>query len=279
MSGIPEHTWHLDAELAAAYAAERTDAVLSDSLEQHLARCSRCRATVAPFARPDRLARTWVEVRERVERPRASLLERLLTRTGLDADTARLIALTPSLRGAWLGGVVVLLAITLVTAYADPHGLALFLAVAPLLPVAGVALTFGPATDPAHELVAATPYAALRLLAVRTAVVGATTLAPAALAGVLLPGSTWAATAWILPGLAMAVVVVAVGTRVSPVAVAAVLGLGWAALTAPGLRPRGNPLLATEPVVQVVCLLVLVLAVLVLLRDRRRLSELIRRIA
>ena len=59
-------------------------------------------------------------------------------------------------------------------AYVGTHGVAVFLALAPLLPMVGVALAYGPTADPAYEIAAATPYSGVRLLALRTAFVVAT---------------------------------------------------------------------------------------------------------
>lgn len=271
-------TWHLDPALAAAYAGSRTDPLLTASVEQHLLGCADCRAAVASQVEPSRLEAGWREVLERVERPAPRPLERLLVRIGVAPPTARLLALTPSLRGAWFGGVVLVLAIALAVAYADPHGVAFFLALAPALPAVGVALAFGPAADPSHELAAAAPYDSLRLLAVRTTAVVGTTLLPAAAAGLLLPGRALLAVAWLLPAFALATATIAVGARVSPTAAVGALGGSWVVATATGLLPRGNPELVAEPGVQLLCLVVLVAAAGVLVRQRRDLPELFRRI-
>lgn len=271
--------WHVDRDLATAYAESRTDPVLTASLEQHVVACASCRALLGEVAPPPSLDAGWLGVLERVQRPTPRPLERLLTRLGVDPGTARLAALTPSLRGAWLAGVVLVLALALVTAYSDPDGVAVFLALAPLLPVAGVALAFGPHSDPAHEMVAASPYPAPRLLAVRTALVVATTLAPAGVAGVLLPGGPWLAAAWLLPALALATTTVAVGSRLSPVATASALAGAWALLAGSGLTPRGNPELVAGLPVQALCLALFLISALALVRERHDLDQLLRRTA
>lgn len=280
MTGNPgtNRPWHVDAELAGAYAAGRTDPVLTASLEQHVLGCAACRALVGDLASPASLDTTWLEVLERVERPQPRPLERLLLRTGVDPSTARLIALTPSLRGAWLAGVVVVLTLALALAYGEPDGVAMFLAIAPVLPAVGVAFAFGPAADPAHELASAAPYSSLRLLAVRTALVVGSTLGPAAIAGVLLPGRDLLAVAWLMPAFALAAGTLALATRVSPLT--AVIGLAgtWLVVATTGLHPRGNPELVAEPGVQLLCLALLLLAAGALVRQRGNLAELIRRI-
>jgi hypothetical protein len=258
--------WHLDTDLAAAYAAGATTPVLAASVEQHVMACAHCRALLAPTADAPRLDRVWGEVLERVQAPPAGLLERLLRRLGLTEGTARLVALTPSLRGGWLTGVVVVLALALAASRSGTHGIAVFLALAPLLPMAGVAVAFGRTTDPAYEVVDAAPYDAFQLLAVRAAVVVATTLALAVPAALLLPGALWVSVGWLLPALALAVATLALAPRVEPVLTAGVLTAFWLAVALPGLLRRHDPLLAASSTVQLVSLLGLAAGVAVLVR-------------
>lgn len=270
--------WHLDPDLAGAYAARRTDPVLTASLEVHLLSCADCRGLIARVAPLPTLDTSWVEVLERVERPRPRLLERVLLAVGIESTTARLLALTPSLRGAWLGGVVLVLTIALVLAYADGDGVAFFLAVAPLLPAAGVAFAFGPASDPAHELTAAAPYSSLRLLAIRTALVVGTTLAPAAVVGALLPGRGLLAVAWLVPALALAAGTLAIGALTSPLTAAVGLAGSWLAVTTAAPHLSRTSQLVTEPGTQLTCLVLLLLFSGALVHRRNDLPELFRRI-
>jgi hypothetical protein len=269
--------WHLDAELASGYAEGRTGAVLSASVEQHLITCARCRTLMDAEVSADRIDAVLAEVIDRVETPRRSLLERALGQLGVGEGTARLVATTPSLRGAWVTGVIVVLALALATAYSGPHGVALFMALAPVLPVAGVAFAFGPASDPAHQIAAASPYPQLRLLAIRAAFVVATTVLPAAVAGALLPGEPWLAVAWLLPALALTVSTVALSTRLAPHVAAFGLSAVWLGVVLPGLLQRGDPTLAAELPVQLISCAVLVASAVALIVQRHELPELIRR--
>jgi len=271
--------WHLDETLAGRYAGGTLGAVLTASVEQHLTACASCRALLTPHVDAPRLDAVWADVLERVERPRRSLLERGLSRSGVDDATARLVAAAPSLRGAWVTGTTLVLALALVAAYVATNGVGLYLALAPLMPMAGVALAYGPMSDPAHEMVAATPYSPLRLLALRTAFVVATTLAPAALAGLFLPGSPYLAVVWLLPALALTVGTVALSTRVAPHLAAAALAVAWLTVSLRALAPRRDPLLATSSPVLLVCTVVLVAATAFLYARRRDLAELLRRTA
>jgi hypothetical protein len=270
-------TWHLDTELAGRYAGGRVDPVLAASVEQHLVRCAACRQLLEPTVDRNRLDAVFAGVLDTIEAPRPGLLERLLLRLGLEDSTARLIAVTPSLRGAWLTGVVVVLTLALVTAHADPHGVALFMTLAPVLPVVGVAFAFGPGSDPAHEIAAAAPYSTLQLLVLRSAFVVASTLVPTAVLAPLLPGSAALAVAWLLPALALTVTTVALATRFRPHLAAGSLSALWVALVIPGLAHSRDPWLAATPAVQLASLAALVLSAAVLFHDRHQLGELLRR--
>ncbi len=272
-------TWHLDVHLAQAYADGRTDPVLTASLEQHVIGCAECRGLMRPLAPARSIDQNWAAVLERVQQPRPKPLERVLARLGVEASTARLLALTPSLRGSWLTGIVLVLLIAVLTAYADPRQIAAFLAIVPLLPAAGVAFAFAPELDASHEVAAAAPYPFVRLLAARTAMVIAATITPALLAGALLPGQAWLGVAWLLPGLALAAATLAIGTRVSPIATVVALALLWLAAIGRSLLPHGDPNLVGDPSVQALCAAVLAASVVVIAHDRHRLSEMIRRVS
>src|SRR5690606_21500842 len=168
---------------------------------------------------------------------------------GLDEGTARLLAATPTLRGAWLTGVVLVLLLAVLAATASPRASAAFLALAPVLPVAGVAYAFGPLGDPGREIAAAAPYAALRLLVVRTAVVVSSTLVPGLLLAPFLPPTSWYAVGWLLPALAMTAVALALAERVAVHLSSVALTLGWlAAVSWSAVGPRDPAVLTAAPV-------------------------------
>jgi hypothetical protein len=271
--------WHLDPELAERYADGALGSVLVASVEQHLLACADCRALLVPHADAPRLDAVWADVLERVEQPQQTLLERVLCLVGVSGPTARLVAATPSLRGAWLAGMTVLLGLALAAAYADPRGVAVYLAITPLLPMAGVALAYGPVADPAFEIAAATPYSQLRLLALRTAFVVTTTLVPATIAGLWLPGSSVLAVAWLAPGLALTVGTVALSTRVAPHVAAVGLAALWLVVSLRALAPSRDPLLVLSSPVMAVSAVVVAAAVAVLVIRRRDLPELLRRVS
>lgn len=269
--------WHLDEELARRYSEHRVPGVLAASVEQHLVACAPCRALLRPAVPMERRTAVWTEVLERVQAPPLGRLERLLLRAGLDEPTARLIAVTPLLRTSWLAGTAFVLVLALLAAETDAQAVALFLVLAPVLPVAGVALTFGAAADPAHEIVAGTPYSPVRLLAVRALVVVSSSFLPAGVAAALLPVDMSLALAWLLPALALTAGTLALSTRLAPHVAASTLGIGWVSVVLYGVA-RHDPYLAAAPVVQLTCLVGLALAAAVLLIRSQDLAEILRRV-
>jgi hypothetical protein len=221
--------WHLDQELVRRYAGGETNGVLAASVEAHLVACGDCRRLLAPAVDVGRLDAVWTHIADTVDTPRSGPLERLLQLSGVRPDTARLLAATPSLRLPWLGAVATVLAFAALAAGSDPRGQLLFLTVAPLAPVAGVALAFGRAGDPMYEVGVATPYPGIRLLMVRTAAVLATTIGIAVTAALIMAGPTWFAVGWLLPALALTTTTLALAERVEPVLAAAAVGVIWLA--------------------------------------------------
>ena len=166
-------------------------------------RCDACRNELNRLAFTDSLEETWTAIRDTVEAPSPGFLERLLGRFGVSAETGRLLAAVPSMRGGWLAGVTFsILFAGFASMFGADVGISLFLMVAPLAPVAGVAAAFGGDADPSHELVVTTPYSAGRLLLLRTLAVLATCTPIAMLVGLALPGPAWLMVAWLSPAAA-----------------------------------------------------------------------------
>lgn len=252
--------WHVDEQLLDRYVSGDASPGLAASVEAHVVRCAPCRDRMVPAVEPPRLDRLWSEVLDRIDAPVPRPAERLMRALGLRDDTARLLAATPSLRGAWLASIAVVLALAVTAAHASDRGVAVFLALAPLLPVAGVAVAFSPLTDPVHELATASPYSSVRLLAVRSAAVVAVTVLLAGAAAALLPGAPWLAAAWLLPALALTAGTLALATWFDPLHSALALTTVWLGVTAPALAPGRDPLLVLSAGVQLACLAVLVAA-------------------
>ncbi|OIJ69402.1 zf-HC2 domain-containing protein [Streptomyces mangrovisoli] len=152
----------------------------------------------------------------------------------------------PALRGAWLTALLLVGvgAVALDRADGFAGARTLLLALAPLVPVAGVALSYGPHADPLYEIAAATPSGGLRSLLARTAAVLAVSLPLLTGAGLLLPASgAPGAAAWLLPGLALTLAALALAGYVGCRTATALTGGGWlAAVLAPVAAAPGGSL-------------------------------------
>lgn len=224
-------TWHADTKLLEHYASGELPLADAASVEAHLLACPRCRAGLASKVDAPRLTAAWARIDAALDAPRLGPVERLLRRLGVSDHLARLLASTPSLRTSWLTAVTLALAFAVAAAYAGTgeRAVLVFLIMAPLLPLAGVAAAFAPGVDPAAEVALAAPMRTFRLLLVRASAVLVPTLVLTSLAALTLPGPGWAATAWLLPSLAVAVSALALSTYVSPVPAAAAIAVLWVA--------------------------------------------------
>jgi hypothetical protein len=159
-------------------------------------------------------------------------------RLGVADHDAVLLAAAPSLRAGWLWGTVMALGVAaLAAASGGARGAVFFLVVAPLVPVAGVAVSYGPDLDDAWEPTMAAPYSSYRLLLLRSTATLLTSVPLAAIGGLLLPGSAWSAATWLLPACAGVALTLAGSTWTSPARAASAVALAWfvvvAAVTAP----------------------------------------------
>jgi hypothetical protein len=221
--------WHVKASTAERY----VDGTLAEpdcwSVEQHVEGCAPCAGLVSRAVGAGPAGVLLGDVR-------TSLLARVqgeaVTPAQARLPTRLWWAVGPALRGAWALALVVVAAGAVGLAHgADFAGArSLLLALAPVIPVAGVAVSYGRHTDPLHEIAASTPRGGLRLLLVRTVAVLAVSLPVLAVAGLLLPGTSVTApgpATWLLPGLALTLAALALGGYVGCRAAAALVGGGW----------------------------------------------------
>lgn len=263
-------SWHVDADLLARYRERRLDPAAAWSVEQHITSCGPCRTELASegVAR-DRLDANWDAIVERVDVPRAGVVEAVLRAVGVPDHVARLLTATPSLTVPWLLGVAVVLG---AAAFATRQGgdPALFLVLAPLVPVVGVAIAFGRWADPTHEVALAAPVPSSWLLLVRAVAVTASSLFVATIAALLLPALGWGTAAWVVPALAVTSVLLALSTWWDPVPSAVAVSAGWLVLVMPG-GLAGEA--AFEMVGQVTALMIGSGALIVLLARRANLEQ------
>ncbi|MFE6457646.1 zf-HC2 domain-containing protein [Streptomyces cinereoruber] len=248
-------SWHVTDALAARYAegaAAETDAW---SLEKHVESCAACAARVSAAVRAGAAGPVLASVRTELL---ASLAPGAPAPNPLGRWARLWWSAGPALRGSWL----VAVALVVGAAFGLAHGAGVqgarnwLLAVSPVLPLAGVAVSYGRHADPLHEITAATPSGGLRLLLTRTAAVLLVCVPLLTACGALLPpaaGSPGAA-AWLLPGLALTLATLALGSFVGCRAAAATLGGGWLLAVARSLvGAPGAPAVApyvTGPAVQ-----------------------------
>jgi hypothetical protein len=257
-------SWHVDARSLRSWVDGNAGSLVSVSIEQHVLRCAHCREKVAALV-PATERPPWDDVLAAIEVPRAGLTERLLVRLGLGQSDSMVVSSAPTLRAAWLLGTIGVLFFVVVAAIlAQDGGLNLFLIVAPLIPVAGVATAYGPAADPSYETVVASPYAMVRLVLLRTASVLATSVPLVVVAGLFLPASPLVAVAWLLPAAGFIAVVLTASNWLDPTYAASVVAgcwvtvVVWAAVT-------GDPLAVFAPVAMGVYVVILTVAALTLL--------------
>jgi hypothetical protein len=101
-----------------------------------------------------------------------------------------------------------------------------FLVLAPLGPLATVAVTFAAVSDPSGEVGVATPMNGLALVLRRATVVLVPAFLTIGLAGLVLPGLA-TAVVWVLPALALATGALALGTWWRVEAAAGALAVVW----------------------------------------------------
>jgi len=267
-----ERRWHLPADHLREYASGVLEPPLRWSAEAHLAACGHCREQLNGLVDPTLTATGWARLDAELDAPRPTAVERLLVRAGVADHTARLLAATPLLLRSWLGAVALTLLCAVVAGHAtrgsgEPL---LLLAAAPLLPLAGVAVSFGPGLDPMYETAVVAPLHTFRLLMLRTVAVLTATTVLGGLASLALPSFGLVALGWLLPGLALTSTGLALMPRLGPVTAPAPVGGGWVALlSAEWLLSSARPLPFT-PAGQVAAALLAAVATALLfaLRDR-----------
>jgi hypothetical protein len=257
-------SWHADRDLIERYAAGALPDAAAWSLETHVTSCEPCRLALASsegVVDDDRLTAIWSDVDGRVRAVQRPLVERVLVRCGVPDHDARLLVATPSLTRSWLLGVAVVLSLAVAGAWLAPAGPGqvplTFLLLAPLLPLAGVALSFGPGVDPAYDLGVVAPMASSRLLLVRATAVLVTSLLLAGMGTLALPVLAWSAAAWIVPALALTAAALAASTRWRPLPSAALISVVWVTVVVVAEVVGTVPRAAFQPAGQVAAALLL----------------------
>lgn len=235
---------HVEPELLAAYASGAVDGAHAYSIEAHVVDCADCQAAIGRLVAPARVQRVWADVEDRLDAPRVGPVAAALGRVGVPDHLARLLAATPSLSVSWLCAVALALGFAAIAAHESEHGLLLFLCVAAVVPLAGVAAAFGRGLDPTFEIAVVAPFSCVRLLLLRTAAVLPTTIALAGLAALTLPGVGWTAMAWLLPSLGLTVMSLALATYIAPLKAFAAVTTAWLGIVVLSAVDSGDRLTA-----------------------------------
>lgn len=268
-------TWHAPPELLATYAAGDLDAVLGASLERHLDSCQQCRDAVAEHGDERLVAEGWTRLRDLVESPALPRPLQLARRCGLPEPAAILLSAALSLRVAWLTSSFLALSFALLaTLMSEGTAIWPFLLVAPLVPVLGVAAAYGGAEEPFEALAVTSPYGRGRLVLLRTLAVVVTTMAPAAVLGLFLPGPGWVAVAWLGPALAMVPVLLALAGFIGPWPAGTVVAMAWVPVVLFSARrmPATWPVEAAQQLVYLTIAMGAVAVIVVRSRRARRIG-------
>ncbi|MDP2290321.1 MAG: zf-HC2 domain-containing protein [Actinomycetota bacterium] len=211
-----------------------------------------------------------------ISAPARSHFERALLSVRVPEPTARLVAATPVLRWAWFAavGVVLLFAASAGAEQWQPGDqLAVFLALAPLVPVLGVALAYGPHADRSYEVAVAAPLSGLRLVLLRTISVVVAAAAVSLLTVVAAPTEGWLRLAWLLPSLATTTTALALATRLGVRRAATSVGIGWLVVVVAVSQVRDDATAPFGAAGQLVALAVALVAGAILAGGRRRLDR------
>lgn len=225
-------TWHAD-HLLDAYRRRALDHASTASIDTHLVACVRCQSHLRRLdgvETDNGIDDIWAEIVDEIDRPRLTIPERALRRAGVPEHVGRILAGSPALLLAAILALVTSLACAvLIDELARPHQLAIFVALAAVVPAVGVAVSFGAAVDPTYEIGAAAPLSGLRLVLVRTVAVVVAAVAFGLVGSLGFADSGMVVVAWLLPSLALAATTLALSTWVPPWSAASALIATWLA--------------------------------------------------
>ena len=221
-------TWHVGETALEMYRQGALDEVAALSTEAHFGSCDSCRQVLNAGIDPEWRDTLWLAVRNAVDRPAARPGEVLLTRLGVRQHLARLLVLTPAARPAGVLAVLAVLAFSLAASRALLDTRSVFLVLAPVAPVAGVALAYGRRIDPLYEVNASTPAGGFHLLLVRSTVVLVVSICASGLASLAVPEIGGSAV-WLLPSFALTLLALVLSTRVTTTTASAIAAASWLA--------------------------------------------------
>lgn len=226
-------SWHVETDVLHRYQTGAIDRVAAASVEAHVTECAECRGDL--ITDTDWLKQSWAGIADRVEPGRPGLIERILTSVGVKQHEARVIALSPAFRVSFVLAVILVMAFAVGASASDPNGWAfrVFLFLAPLLPVAGIALAYGNLVDAVHELTLSSPIGSFRLLMLRAFTVLIVSVGIGLVAWPFIEApAAFGPSAWLAPALALTLTTVALASRFEAWVAGAMVAGGWAAAMA-----------------------------------------------
>jgi len=224
----------------------------------------------------ERLASNLDAIMGEVAAPPRSRFERALLALRVPEPTARLMAATPVLRWAWfttVGLVSVIAASAGSKQWEQGDQLAVFLAIAPTIPVLGIALAYGPHSDRAYEVTVSTPLSGLRLILLRTVTVVVAAAALSLLTVLTSPTEGWLRLAWLLPAFATTSSALALSTRFGTRRAAIGVAVGWLTLVLLVAQASSDAAAPYRIAGQLAAVAVTIIASVVLLVRRRSLDR------
>jgi len=225
-------SWHVEPDVLHRYQTGAIDRVVAASVEAHVTECAECRGDL--IIDESWLEQSWASVADRVEPSRPRIIERILTSVGVKQHLARVIALSPAFRVSFVLAVVLVMGFAVSASASDPNGWAfrVFLFLAPLLPVAGIALAYGDLVDAAHELTLSSPIDSFRLLMLRAITVLIVSVGIGLVAWPFVDPTGFGPSAWLAPAMALTLTTLALASRFEAWIAGAMVAGGWAAAMA-----------------------------------------------
>lgn len=178
---------------------------------------------------PQRIEYNWMAISTELFTPQPSRVERWLRWLRIPPTTTRLMVATPALRRAWFLALGLVMLIGLGAGDGDRTGgqLSVLLLLAPLVPVLGVTMAYGPSSDPAHETSVATPLSGFRLVMIRSATVVVCSVGLLALASLLSGALSPLTFGWLLPALGLTSASLALMTFTAPRRAGTIAAVAW----------------------------------------------------
>ena len=249
-SGCPPQEWLLRYALGEPTEPERCQGSGAGpglaAAEAHLDSCDDCTRTIVRQVRrgpsAGRLDAVHIRVMAAVHARSRSLLPlrspslRPLPLRSPSLHSLPGLSAAPALRWSWAAALLGICATGVVLArLAGARDLStgwllpLLLMCAPLLPLLGVAMSYGPQADPFHEVAAVSPSGGIKLLMWRTGQILAVCLPVLTLTGFLLPHGQvpLTAAAWLLPALGLTLATLVLGSWLGCGPAAVMTGGGW----------------------------------------------------